>query len=135
MKIQRATIHNMDCMEFMAGCKDNQFDLAILDPPYGIGMGGGLIGKSKKDYKQFAGNDEKIPSEKYFIEVMRVSKNQIIWGGNYMTKYLPPVKSWFIWDKRCGVIPQRTFADCEMAWTSINTPARIFRHIWDGMLQ
>ena len=68
-------------MEYMSGIPDKYFDLAIVDPPYGIGMGGGKVGNSKKDYKQFAGNDNCIPDAAYFTELMRVSNHQIIWGG------------------------------------------------------
>ena len=70
-------------MDFMKECEDNAFDLAIVDPPYGIGMSGGLIGNSKQDYKHFHGNDAEAPPEEYYKEMFRVSKNQIIWGANH----------------------------------------------------
>ena len=125
MKIGKCNIMNMDCMEFMKDCEDNQFDLAIVDPPYGIGMGGGLIGNSKIDYKQFAGNDEKIPDEKYFRELMRISKNQIIWGANYMTNYLYQTSSWIVWDK---VQPEKfSMAMLELAWSSFKKPAKLYK--------
>lgn len=124
-KIGRATIYHDDCMNILKQTPDNYYSLALVDPPYGIGMGGGLVGNSKIDYKQFSGNDEKIPCEEYFIEVVRASKNQIIWGGNYMTAYLPPVPSWVIWDK---VQPENfTMAMVEMAWTSFLSPAKLYK--------
>ena len=75
------TFYNADNMVIMKTFKDKEFDLAIVDPPYGIGMGGGKIGNSKKDYKQFAGSDSCIPNADYFAELKRISKHQIIWGG------------------------------------------------------
>ena len=78
----KITITNEDNMELMARYPDNYFDLAIVDPPYGIGMGGGKIGNSKTDYKKFAGEDNSIPNKEYFEELFRVSKNQIIWDAN-----------------------------------------------------
>jgi site-specific DNA-methyltransferase (adenine-specific) len=67
--------------------------------------------------------------------MVRVSKNQVIFGGNYFTDYLPPSSCWVIWDKRCGITPERTFADGEMAWTSFDRPTRIIRFLWNGMIQ
>ena len=116
----------------MARYKDGHFDLAIVDPPYGIGMAqnaGLSTGYTAKDW------DKAIPPPEYFRELFRVSKNQIIWGGNYMTEFLRPTPAWIIWDKRENIIPERTFADGEMAWTSFNCPLRIFRHYWDGFMQ
>ena len=75
------SFYNADNMAIMKTFKDKEFDLAIVDPPYGINMGGGKIGNSKKDYKQFAGGDSCIPNAEYFEELRRVSVHQIIWGG------------------------------------------------------
>jgi len=112
-------------MELMKQYPDGHFDLAIVDPPYGIGRGGGKIGNSKADYKQFAGSDEKIPDKQYFDELMRVSKNQIIWGANYMIEHLYPTSCFIVWDK---VQPEDfTMAMAEFAWTSFNTPAKIYQ--------
>jgi site-specific DNA-methyltransferase (adenine-specific) len=114
-----------DNMELMARYEDNYFDLAIVDPPYGIGMGGGKFGNSKTDFKQFAGSDECIPDASYFKEMIRVSKNYIIWGGNYMTEYLPPKSCFIVWDK---VQPEKfSMAMAELAITSFNSPAKIFK--------
>jgi site-specific DNA-methyltransferase (adenine-specific) len=124
MKVtDKITITNEDNMILMARYPDNYFDLAIVDPPYGIGMGGGKIGNSKKDYKQFAGEDKSIPTKQYFNELFRVSKNQIIWGANYMIEHLYPTSCFLVWDK---VQPQDfTMAMAEFAWTSFNSPAKI----------
>jgi len=118
--------YNVDCIEFMKSKPDKYYDLAIVDPPYGISMGGGKIGNSKKDYKQFAGSDSCIPNAEYFAELRRVSVHQIIWGGgNYMIEHLKPTACFIIWDK---VQPEDfTMAMCEFAWTSMGTPAKIYK--------
>ncbi len=130
------TLHHIDCMEYMKDIPDNHFDLSIVDVPYGINQGGGnnhtrgelAIAKDYKDY-----GDTKSPDKEYFIELMRVSKNQIIWGANHFISKIPfDSPSWFVWDKING---KTDFADCELAWTSFNTAARIFRFQWQGMLQ
>ena len=101
-------LYNMDCMEGMKQFPDKYFELAIVDPPYGIGVGtmaytngvamvGNALAK-RKDYRH--SNWDIAPSKEYFDELFRVSKNQIIWGGNYFTDKLPVTKSWIIWDKR-----------------------------------
>jgi len=111
---------NGDCMEYMREMKDNEFDLAIVDPPYGIdinssGRLGHYGGKGKKW-------DSKIPDEKYFAELFRVSKNQIIWGGNYFN--MPPTRCFLIWDKEQP--EDVSFASCEYAYTSFNKSAKTF---------
>lgn len=134
--------YNMDCMEGMKGFPDKYFDLAIVDPPYGIGYdtkAAEASGKrsingaaAKRDYHS-SGWDSRIPDYGYFVELFRVSKNQIIWGGNYFQ--LPPSKGFICWDKRFEGIT-RTFADCEYAWCSKELGvARMFRYVWDGMIQ
>ncbi len=118
-------LFNEDCLPAMRGMKDKQFDLAIVDPPYGIGMSGGLLGNSKINYKNFSGNDENIPNKLYFDELFRISQNQIIWGGNYMIKHLFPTSCFIVWDK---VQPEKfSMAMCELAWSSFNSPAKIFK--------
>ena len=104
-------LYNLDCMEAMKEAPDNYWDLAIVDPPYGIGEAGqrNKSGASFKGrpvtattkYKAF--NDSKIPSREYFEDLYRVSKNQIIWGGNYFTKYLPSSMGWIVWDKKVNI--------------------------------
>ena len=123
-------ITNEDNMLLMARYPDNYFDLAIVDPPYGIDASsnftnyngyrnGGQVSKLK-----ISGWDNSIPSPKYFDELKRVSKNQIIWGGNYFLDYLNNTSCIIIWDKNNG---DSTFADGEMAWTSFETKLRIYK--------
>jgi len=126
-KQDNMTIYNADCMEVMKQYEDNYFDLAVVDPPYGININvsmGRRKGDKKSDYHKFAGNDSSIPSAEYFKEMFRVSKNQIVWGGNYMTEYLPPSPCWLLWDK--GFSEDVTFAQFEMAWTSFDSSAKKF---------
>ncbi len=130
--------YNMDCIEGMKQFPDKFFDLAIVDPPYGIKEGGsknktrGKLAVSK-DYKSFAGNDLKPPEPEYFKELFRVSKNQIIWGANHFISLIPyDSHCWIVWNKKNG---NTDFADCELAWTSFNTAVRLFEYRWSGMLQ
>lgn len=110
-------LYNQDCMEAMKSMKDNEFDLAIVDPPYGIGYedGGQYFNKNKGKKWDIA------PSELYFKELQRVSKEQIIWGGNYFD--LPPTRCIIAWTKT-NEIQEKTFSEWEMAWTSFKSPAR-----------
>jgi len=126
----KITITREDNMELMARYPDNYFDLAIVDPPYGIDANKMTLGNGKK--KVFRGEtnwDNKIPDSEYFIELFRVSKNQIIWGGNYMTEFTYPTMGWIFWDKGTG---ENDFADGELAWTSFNKALRMFRKSWVG---
>ena len=114
-------LHNVDCMEYMKSCKDKQFELAICDPPYGINISSNPVRQQhkKKDW------DNAIPDREYFQELMRISENQIIWGGNYFINYLNATQCFLIWDK---VQPfEFSLAMCEMAWTSFSKPAKIFK--------
>jgi site-specific DNA-methyltransferase (adenine-specific) len=118
-------VTNEDCMEGMARYPDKYFDLAIVDPPYGININesiGRRKGKKHSGYKKVKWDNE-IPSSIYFIELFRVSKNQIIWGGNYMTDFLDPSPCWLIWDK----MQEFSGSVFEMAWTSFTSPAKAFR--------
>jgi len=118
-------ITNEDNMKLMARYEDNHFDLAIVDPPYGININvsmGRRKGDKKSDYHKFAGGDSAIPTADYFKELFRVSKNQIIWGGNYMTDHITPSPCWLLWDK--GFSEDVTFAQFEMAWTSFKSSAK-----------
>lgn len=136
-------IYNMDCMEGMKQIPDKYFDLAIVDPPYGINIGKMNYVRSgpkkigtgyRNDYRGHGEWDSKTPNEDYFSELIRVSKNQIIWGGNYFSDKLLPTKSWIVWDKRTDEKYNNDFADCELAWSSSGV-ARIFRFLYSGMLQ
>ncbi|MCP4082352.1 MAG: site-specific DNA-methyltransferase [Planctomycetaceae bacterium] len=124
MKAKNAMIEllNCDCMEYMKGCSHNEFDLAIVDPPYGINMSKQNTGKGwvVRESKKW---DESRPSAEYFERLQIISKNQIIWGGNYMTQHLPPSQGWVFWDKG-----QRDFtlADGELAYTSFDRALRVF---------
>lgn len=131
---------HIDCMEYMASLPDKAFDLAIVDPPYGIGESG-ATNKSRgklavaKDYKPFAGGDLCAPNSDYFDHLKRVSRNQIIWGANHFIDgihFMCNSPCWVVWDKVNG---GSDFADCELAWTSFKTAVRLFRFQWAGMLQ
>lgn len=115
----KITLIHGDCMEYLAGLEDKAFDLAVVDPPYGID----LASKSFRGKQAKKNWDESVPDEVYFKELMRVSKDQIIWGGNYFD--LPPTKGFLIWDKMQPF--DFTSAMCEMAWSSIQKPAKMFR--------
>jgi site-specific DNA-methyltransferase (adenine-specific) len=118
-------VTNEDCMEGMARYPDNYFDLAIVDPPYGIGYDGQRKTTSKhggRREKLFKGWDNKIPDKNYFDELFRVSKNQIIWGGNYFTMFLPSSMGWIFWDKGQRI----NNSDGELAFTSFNRALRVF---------
>lgn len=129
---------NIDCMEYMATLPDKAFDLAIVDPPYGIGeCGSRNASRGKlaiaKDYKPFAGDDLLPPRPEYFAELQRVSVNQIIWGANHFMQNIGLGSScWIVWDKITGA---SDFADCELAYTSFKTAVRKFSFQWSGMLQ
>lgn len=139
-------ITNEDNMELMARYPDKYFDLAIVDPPYGIGMKSFVVEKQqiRKKKRKISTNkqirkknkmkewDDLIPNEEYFNEIKRVSKNQIIWGGNYFTDYLKPTKSWIFWYKGQQGL---TMSDGELAWSSYEKVTRMVNlhrhHIWN----
>lgn len=125
MKItDKITITNEDCMELMKRTPDNYYDLAITDPPYGIDAGKMTMGSGKHKFKKGKNWDANIPSDEYFKELFRVSKNQIIWGGNYFPLELN--NNWIIWDK---LNPNMSFSEAELAWCSINNNTRIFKRL------
>lgn len=136
--------YNMDCMEGMKQFPDKYFDLAIVDPIYGDVTRGGYMNDRQAGKKVGTGVavrrnynnaiwDQKKTGGDYFKELFRVSKNQIVWGGNYFTEHLRPSQCWVVWDK---VHPEGIkFADCELAWTSFDRAAKMFRFMWNGMLQ
>ena len=136
--MSKTKAYNIDCMEYMATLPDKAFDLAIVDPPYGIGENGSKNHtRSKlaraKNYKPFSGMDTSAPDKEYFDELIRVSENQIIWGGNHFISRIPYDSScWIVWNKDNG---NSDFADCELAWTSFKTAVRMFTWKWQGMLQ
>jgi len=124
---------NIDCMKYMATLPDKAFDLAIVDPPYGIGADN-HAGNVKNGWKQWDKKswDNETPKEGYFLEIKRVSANQIIWGANYYSNFLQPSMGWVLWDKG-----QRDFslADGELAYTSFNRALRIYSQSRASMLK
>jgi len=128
--------YNIDCNTFMATCKDKQFDLAICDPEYGIGFSSYERGSSGIKVKErYTKNgkktwDSKTPDQSYFNELFRVSKNQIICGGNYFN--LPPTQGFVFWYKRN---PVPNFADGEYIWTSFQRPALCFDYQYYGNIE
>ena len=132
--MSKIQLYNEDNMELMARYEDNHFDLAIVDAPYGIGVNKMTLGKGKtKIYRGENDWDNEIPTEEYFKELFRVSKNQIIWGGNYF----PFIwgyggKGFIYWHKGN---PGPSFADGELAWTSFNKVAKQFNYRYYGNLE
>jgi site-specific DNA-methyltransferase (adenine-specific) len=135
-----SVVYNEDCVKALKRFKDNHFDLAIVDPPYGIGFGEFNRTNKASNGERYKANkyknsnwDDDIPSDEYFAELMRVSKNQIVWGGNYFP---------YLWKNGCkGFIywhkgnPVPNFADGELAWTSFNKVAKQFDFRYYGNLQ
>ena len=131
-------VFNTDCLEYMRTLPDKAFQLAIADPPYGIGEDGAKNHSrckaapptlyTPKDW------DSKAPDKEFFNELFRVCRHLIIWGANHFIENLPRQNAscWVIWDKENG---ENDFADCEMAWTSFPTAVRRFKFRWAGMLQ
>ena len=128
IKFDEFTFHNADCMDIMKQYPDKYFDLAIVDPPYGIGAGSVnfINGTSKTEKKYYKINDWDLerPKIEYFEELKRVSKNQIVWGGNYFADILGAFRCFISWDK---TIHGNSYADCELAWTSFDKVARYYR--------
>jgi site-specific DNA-methyltransferase (adenine-specific) len=129
----KLTITNEDNMALMARYPDNYFDLAIVDPPYGIGGGvdnrKAIETKSGNNLRRLARKggvewDKTIPNNEYFDELKRVSKNQIIWGGNYMIENLKNTRCFIVWDKMT-YIP--SMSQIEMAWTSFKTHSQLVK--------
>lgn len=129
-------LYNLDCMDGMKEIPDKYFDLAIVDPPYFKGPNkrrfyGRKVNKlniKRRDYFQI--EDWEVPDKQYFKELLRVSKNQIIWGINYFNINLGPGR--IIWDKVNGA---SSFSDCEIAYCSMHDSTKLFRYMWNGMCQ
>lgn len=119
MKKLRSEVYNIDCVTFMRTLPDKYFDLAVADPPYGINIAKNPF-RQKFDKTDW---DANVPAKFFFDELFRVSKSQIIWGGNYFN--LPPTKCFLIWDKKQPF--DFSSAMCEFAWTSFDSPAKMFR--------
>ena len=133
----KSEVYNIDCMQYMESLPDNYFDLAIIDPPYGLGEDG--LSNHNRGCKAIAkkykiSTWDKTPVKKNILEeVIRVSKNQIFWGANHYISRIPFDSScWLVWDKDNG---KTDFADCEIAYTSFKTAIRKFKFKWQGMIQ
>lgn len=112
--------YNMDCMEYMRGIPDKYFDLAVVDPPYGIKISENPVRQAHKRKSW----DNKVPENEYFEQLFRISEKQVIWGGNYYD--LPPTQNIIVWDKEQ---PENfSLAMCEFAWCSVQKPAKMFRY-------
>ena len=133
-------LYNQDCMKAMKEMKDNQFDLAIVDPPYGMtkGMGGGInnihrFSRKRANehlYDKDTSYSNTRPNDEYFEELRRVSKNQIVWGGCYFPQlWDEPSRGFIFWDK---LQISKLHADGELAWTSFDRNAKQFRYCWAG---
>lgn len=129
----------MDCVEYMKTLPDKAFDLAIVDPPYGIGWDGenSMAANNSNKWTSATKNgyakknwDNSRPDLDYFSELKRVSKEQIIWGGNYFSDYLPPTGGWIVWEK--GVPDDMTLSQGEMAYNSTLNSLRIVKILWAG---
>ncbi len=129
---------NRKAVERLLG--EQQAGLLLTDPPYGINIvsqidkttGKGKIGRSGKSYSPIIGDATTETAQKIYRLSQEIGiKNVMLWGGNYFTSFLPPSPCWIIWDKR-GEFSSNNFADCEIAWTSFTSPARIYRQIWNG---
>jgi len=130
---------NIDCMEYMKGLGDNAFDLAIVDPPYGIGCDRESKQSEnsskrwnkpiKKGYESKEWDNSR-PTKQYFTELQRVSANQIIWGGNYFSDMLEPTGGWIVWEK--GVPDNMTLSQAELAYNSLLNSVRVCKILWAG---
>ncbi len=123
-------ILHADCMDIMKDIPDKYFELAIVDPPYGIGAGNMVMGKGISSKIKKSSWDAIPPDKKYFEELFRISQNQIIFGGNYFI--LPVTNSWIVWDKDRK--KEISFSDGELIWTSFNFNLKIKKHKYDGFL-
>ena len=134
--IGNATLYLGDCFDVMREIATYGIDLILADPPYGIGESNeknltrGHKGIKPTNFGNYTWDQKKL-DQSYFYEMLRISKNQIIFGGNYYTDFLHNTNCWIVWDKN----NTGDFADCELAWTSFNTAVRKFKYTWNGMLQ
>lgn len=128
-------IIHADCMDILKELPDKSIDLVLTDPPYGIGIAKKkTIGRSnlcRATEYELKNWDNQIPSKEIFDEIFRVSKNQIIFGGNYFVEYLKNSSCWLVWDKN----NTGNFTDCELAWTNFKSAVRKYKWTWNGMLQ
>ena len=129
MKYEMNKIYNEDCLPAMKQIPDKYFEWGIVDPPYGISVNvsmGRRKGDKKSDYHKFAGKDSEPPTEEYFKELFRISKNQIIWGANhFISKFAKDSANWVVWDKKFS--NDVSFASAELAWCSLNGTIKIYK--------
>ena len=130
-KLGNITLYNADCLEVLKSLPDNAFDIAICDPPYGIGESWKKDTKSNFYKHNTSYKNNSITNKIYFDELFRVSKNQIICGANYYTDYLFPTNAWIVWDK-CRNADKTFNSECELFWTSFKKVARIAKFQWSG---
>ena len=137
--VPSSVVFNEDCVEGLKRFSDNYFDLAIVDPPYGLnisalsnyGESGGTDKRwntNKKDFYKPKEWDKNIPTAEYFEQLKRVSKNQIVWGWNYYVSYFNDCPSYIVWNKEAS----GNYSDCEIAWCSIKGTNKIFKWLWNG---
>ena len=135
--VPTSEVYLEDCVTALKRYNDKHFDLAIVDPPYGIGMDSThFVTKSSNASAKNYGKkdwDKEAPSDIYFNELIRVSKNQIVWGANHFIERINKNSScWLVWDKNNG---ESVHADCELAWTSFRTAVKYIKYTWHGMRQ
>lgn len=124
-----------DSLEILKQLPDKCIDLVLTDPPYGISCDGGSYGLGVKPKETVKKDwDDKIPEKVYFDEIFRVSKNQIIFGGNYFTEYLKPTKAWIVWDKIGNLKLENNFSQCELIWTSLKAVTKKIIFIQQGFI-
>lgn len=128
-------IINADCLEIMKQLPDKCIDVILTDPPYGISCDGGSYGLGVSPKETMQKNwDKEIPSKEYFSEIFRISKNQIIFGGNYFTEFLPATKSWIVWDKIGDLKLKNNFSQCELIWTSFKNVTKKITFLQQGFI-
>jgi site-specific DNA-methyltransferase (adenine-specific) len=133
-------LFNGDCLDVMRNLKDKEINLVLTDPPYGLSYDKAAAKRSGKQYGKAAAQATKfhstnwdiLPDQKIFNELLRISKNQIIFGAEHLCLMLPKSRGWIVWDKNTG---KNNFSDCELAWTSFDKPMRKFFYTWSGMIQ
>jgi site-specific DNA-methyltransferase (adenine-specific) len=133
-------LFNGDCLDVMRNLKDKEINLVLTDPPYGLSYDKAAAKRSGKQYGKAAAQATKfhstnwdiLPDQKIFNELLRISKNQIIFGAEHLCLMLPKSRGWIVWDKNTG---ENNFSDCELAWTSFDKPIRKFFYTWNGMIQ
>lgn len=130
-KEMKSEAYCIDCLDYMSGIPDKTFDVAIVDPPYGIGADWKKRNRGAKFERTTYTNDS-IPTAEYFSELKRVSKEQIIFGYNYFVEMLGPTNYLIIWDKKSANNKIMHYSKCEIAYTSFHIPCNIVSIEWDG---